>query len=155
MKNKVTFFFRLLTCLTSNGLTVGMFGHTPGLVTCPYVTDEKYRGITKRTATERSIVRKYRYKLRSKPCSGQYIHVYTMHVHRGPGGRNNIWPVSNLIYQYDEPINCSFSFNLFWGELLYGNLTKNMKKGWKKNLKHLMQQIQVLHVFCFCFFFFT
>lgn len=60
MKNKVTFFFRLLTCLTSNGLTVGMFGHTPGLVTCPYVTDEKYRGITKRTATERSIVRKYR-----------------------------------------------------------------------------------------------
>lgn len=104
MKNKVTFFFRLLTCLTSNGLTVGMFGHTPGLVTCPYVTDEKYRGITKRTATERSIVRTYRRPMShginyeaSHALVSIYMYIQCMSI-GAPGGRNNIWPVSNLIY---------------------------------------------------------
>lgn len=146
MKNKVTFFFRLLTCLTSNGLTVGMFGHTPGLVTCPYVTEEKYRGITKRTATERSIVRTYR-----RPMSHGInyeashalvsIHVYIQCMSIGaPGG--GITSGQSVILYISMMNQLIVHFLLiFLGELLYGNLTKNMKKGWKKNLKHLMQQI--------------
>lgn len=147
MKNKVTFFFRLLTCLTSNGLTVGMFGHTPGLVTCPYVTEEKYRGITKRTATERSIVRTYRRPMShginyeaSHALVSIYMYIQCMSI-GAPGG--GITSGQSVIILYISMMNQLIVHFLliFLGELLYGNLTKNMKKGWKKNLKHLMQQI--------------
>lgn len=146
MKNKVTFFFRLLTCLTSNGLTVGMFGHTPGLVTCPYVTDEKYRGITKRTATERSIVRKYRRPMShginyeaSHALVSIYMYIQCMSIGAPGGGITSGQSVILYISMMNQLI--VHFLLIFLGELLYGNLTKNMKKGWKKKLKHLMQQI--------------
>lgn len=133
MKNKVTFFFRLLTCLTSNGLTVGMFGHTPGLVTCPYVTEEKYRGITKRTATERSIVRTYRRPMShginyeaSHALVSIYMYIQCMSIGAPGGGITS----GQSVILYISMMNQLFIF--FLGELLYGNLTKNMKKGWKK-----------------------